>query len=79
LLGRVTVSRRGALLSVKTSSRNERTSRRKIVLPPCSRCEAAPFANNFAFIEYDLAILNAHHGPELVIEELLSAGLDVFS
>ena len=35
-------------------------------------------ANNLAFIEYDLAIINADHGPELVIEELLPAVFDVF-
>jgi len=32
-------------------------------------------ANNLAFIEYDLAVINADHGPELVIEELLPAGI----
>ena len=35
-------------------------------------------ANNLAFIEYDLAIINGDHGPELVIEELLPAVFDVF-
>ena len=35
-------------------------------------------ANNHAFVEYDLAIINADHGPELVIEELLTAVFDVF-
>ena len=35
-------------------------------------------ANNLAFIEYDLALINADHGPELVIEELLTAVFDVF-
>src|SRR5260370_20877529 len=37
-----------------------------------------PIANNLAFIQYDLAIINADHGPELVIEELLPAVFDVF-
>ena len=35
-------------------------------------------ANNLAFIEYDLALINADHSPELVIEELLPAVFDVF-
>jgi hypothetical protein len=38
-----------------------------------------PSANNLAFIEYYLAVINADHGPELVIEELLPAVFDVFS
>jgi hypothetical protein len=37
-----------------------------------------PIANNFAFIEHDLAIINADHGPELVIEELVPAVFDIF-
>jgi hypothetical protein len=40
--------------------------------------QGGPNANNLAFIEYDPVIINADHGPELVIEELLSAVLDVF-
>jgi hypothetical protein len=32
--------------------------------------QGGPSANNLAFIEYDLAIANVDHGPELVIEEL---------
>ena len=40
--------------------------------------QSGPIANNLAFIEYDLAIINADHGPELVIEELLPAVFDVF-
>ena len=40
--------------------------------------QSGPIANNLAFIEYDLAIINADHGPELVIEELLSVTFDVF-
>jgi hypothetical protein len=35
-------------------------------------------ANNLAFIEYDLALIDADHGPELVIEELLPAVFEVF-
>jgi hypothetical protein len=35
-------------------------------------------ANNLASIEYDLAQINADHGPELVIEKLLPAVFDVF-
>jgi hypothetical protein len=37
-----------------------------------------PIANNLAFIEYDLTIINADHGPELVIDELLPAVFDDF-
>jgi hypothetical protein len=40
--------------------------------------QRGPIANNLAFIEYDLAIINADHGPELIIEELLPAVFDVF-
>jgi hypothetical protein len=36
------------------------------------------FANNLALVEYDLALINADHGPELVIEELLPPVFDVF-
>jgi hypothetical protein len=39
--------------------------------------QSGPIANNLAFIEYDLDIINADHGPELVIEELLTAVFDV--
>src|SRR5271154_1401962 len=35
-------------------------------------------ANNLAFIEYDLALINADYGSELVIEELLPAMFEVF-
>ena len=35
-------------------------------------------ANNLAFVEYDLAVLDVDHSPELVIEELLPAVFDVF-
>ena len=40
--------------------------------------QSGPIANNLAFIEYDLAIINADHGPELVIEKLVPAVFDVF-
>jgi hypothetical protein len=40
--------------------------------------QTRPIANNLAFIEYDLARINVYHGPELVIEELLSTVFDVF-
>jgi hypothetical protein len=32
--------------------------------------QSGPIAKNLAFIEYDFAIVDADHGPELVIEEL---------
>ena len=35
-------------------------------------------ANNLAFTKYDLALINADHGPQLVVEELLPAMFDVF-
>jgi tetratricopeptide (TPR) repeat protein len=35
-------------------------------------------ANNLAFIEYDFAIIDADHGPELVVEELVPAMFDIF-
>jgi hypothetical protein len=41
--------------------------------------QSGPIANNLAFIDDDLALINADHGPELVIEELLPAVFDVFS
>ena len=31
--------------------------------------QSGPIANNFAFIEYDLVIINAEHGPDLAIED----------
>jgi hypothetical protein len=40
--------------------------------------QSGPSANNLAFIEYDLALINSDHGPEFVIEELLPAVFDVF-
>jgi hypothetical protein len=40
--------------------------------------QRGPIANNLAFIEYDLALINADHGPQLVVEELVPAGFDVF-
>src|SRR5262249_8381682 len=35
-------------------------------------------ANNLAFVEHDLALIDADYSPQLVVEELLSAGFDVF-
>jgi len=40
--------------------------------------QSSPVANNLAFVEDDLAIINADHGPQLVIEELLPAVFDIF-
>jgi len=45
---------------------------------PLVEMQGGPSANNLAFIEYDLVIINADHGPDLVIEELLPAVFDVF-
>ena len=41
--------------------------------------QSGTVANNLAFIEYDLAFINADHGPKLVVQELLPAVFDVFS
>src|SRR5262249_12562551 len=35
-------------------------------------------ANNLAFVERDLAIINADYSPQLIVEELLFAVFDVF-
>jgi hypothetical protein len=40
--------------------------------------QSGPIANDLAFIEYDLAIINADHGPELVIKELIPVVFEVF-
>src|ERR1700676_170214 len=40
--------------------------------------QSGPIANNLPFIEYDLALIDADHSPELVIEELLPTVFDVF-
>ena len=40
--------------------------------------QSGTVANNLAFIEYDLAFINADHGPKLVVQELLPAVFDVF-
>jgi hypothetical protein len=40
--------------------------------------QSGAIANDLAIIEYDLAIINADHGPELVVEELLPAVFDGF-
>jgi hypothetical protein len=44
----------------------------------CAIAYARPNANNLAFIEYDLALINLDYGPKLVIEEPLPAVFDVF-
>ena len=40
--------------------------------------QSGAVANNLAFVEYDLALINADHGPQLVVQELLPAVFDVF-
>jgi len=40
--------------------------------------QSGAIANDLAFVEYNLAIVNADHGPQLVVEELLPAVFDVF-
>ncbi len=40
--------------------------------------QSGPIARTIAFVEYDLAIINADDGPELVIEKLVPAVFDVF-
>jgi hypothetical protein len=40
--------------------------------------QSGAVANNLAFVEYDLALINADHGPKLVVQELLPAMFDVF-
>jgi hypothetical protein len=35
-------------------------------------------ANNPAFVENDFAVINANHGPKLVVQELLPAAFDIF-
>ena len=40
--------------------------------------KTAAIASNLTSVEYDLALIDADHGLELVIEELLPAVFDVF-
>jgi hypothetical protein len=40
--------------------------------------QSGAVANNLAFIEYDFDFVDADHGPELVIEELLPAVFNFF-
>jgi hypothetical protein len=40
--------------------------------------QSGHIANSLAFIDYDFAIINTDHGPELVVNELLPAVFDVF-
>jgi hypothetical protein len=34
-------------------------------------------ANDLSFVEYDPALINADHGPQLVVQELLPAAFDI--
>ena len=36
-------------------------------------------ANNLAFVEYDLALINADHGSQLIVEKLLAVAFDVYN
>jgi hypothetical protein len=40
--------------------------------------EGGAVSNNLALVEYDLALINADHGSQLVVEELVPAVFDVF-
>src|SRR5262249_30909025 len=40
--------------------------------------QSRAFANDLAFIEYDLALIDIDHGPQLVVEELPPPMFDVF-
>jgi hypothetical protein len=40
--------------------------------------QSGAVANDFAFVEYDFGLINAHHGPQLVVRESLPAVFDVF-
>ena len=35
-------------------------------------------ANNLALVEYNFALINADHGPQLIVEELVPAVFDIF-
>jgi hypothetical protein len=47
-------------------------------LPISCSVKGGAIANDPALVEYDLAVLDVHHGSELVVEELVSATFDVF-
>jgi hypothetical protein len=34
--------------------------------------QSGAVANNLSFVEYDLSIINADHGPQLVVQKLLT-------
>jgi hypothetical protein len=40
--------------------------------------QSGAVANDLAFVKYDLALINANHGPQLVVEDVLPALFDVF-
>jgi hypothetical protein len=40
--------------------------------------QSGAVANDLAFVQYDLALINADYGPQLVVEELLPSVFDVF-
>ena len=40
--------------------------------------QSGAVANDLAFVEYDFGLINAHHGPQLVVRESLPAVFDVF-
>jgi hypothetical protein len=44
---------------------------------PLIKMEAGAVANNLAFVEYDLALINADHSSQLVVEKLMPMVLDV--
>jgi hypothetical protein len=39
--------------------------------------ESDAVANKLAFVENDFAVINANHGPQLVVQELLPAAFDI--
>jgi hypothetical protein len=41
-------------------------------------CRAAPVANNLAFVEYDLALINADHGPSSLFRNFCPRYLTFF-
>jgi hypothetical protein len=61
------------LLGLATASR-----RATLTAIPWSICRAAPVRTISLLFEYDLALINADHGPKLVVQELLPAMFDVF-
>jgi hypothetical protein len=41
--------------------------------------QSGAVANDLAFVEYDLSLVNADHSPQLVVQGLLPAVFNVFS